>query len=277
MKQSLIAVSMLSVLAAAPAAQAATYDVSARFTDGGIQGQTLFNGSFDWDGTTLTSFSGRLTQSMWAWNESFTQTNPVPPGSPQPLSPQTYINKKSGWSLAQLTATGGGQPPVLNLTWQLGGVTAPDSNGDVLASVFLVNSTDVYRGGGYQSNGPWAYGGKDGMMGAGTTIPGEVLNYNAFFTLAFNAANPTNTATAMGKIVYGDCTAYGLMGPMLTGSMCMTGLDSNGVDSGGVFGSMGGYPTNLTITAAVPEPETYAMFLAGLGLVGVIARRRKAA
>ena len=47
MKQSLIAVSMLSVLAAAPAAQAATYDVSARFTDGGIQGQTLFNGSFD--------------------------------------------------------------------------------------------------------------------------------------------------------------------------------------------------------------------------------------
>ncbi|WP_235922999.1 PEP-CTERM sorting domain-containing protein [Rugamonas aquatica] len=29
--------------------------------------------------------------------------------------------------------------------------------------------------------------------------------------------------------------------------------------------------------AAVPEPETYAMLLAGLGLVGAIARRRKAA
>lgn len=29
--------------------------------------------------------------------------------------------------------------------------------------------------------------------------------------------------------------------------------------------------------SAVPEPETYAMFLAGLGLVGVIARRRKSA
>lgn len=27
--------------------------------------------------------------------------------------------------------------------------------------------------------------------------------------------------------------------------------------------------------AAVPEPETYAMFLAGLGVVGAIARRRK--
>ncbi|WP_229634124.1 FxDxF family PEP-CTERM protein [Duganella qianjiadongensis] len=30
-------------------------------------------------------------------------------------------------------------------------------------------------------------------------------------------------------------------------------------------------------TAPVPEPETYAMLLAGLGLVGVVARRRKSA
>jgi hypothetical protein len=33
---------------------------------------------------------------------------------------------------------------------------------------------------------------------------------------------------------------------------------------------------NLQV-AAVPEPETYAMLLAGLGLVGAIARRRKTA
>ena len=31
---------------------------------------------------------------------------------------------------------------------------------------------------------------------------------------------------------------------------------------------------NVTVTA-VPEPETYAMFMAGLGLMGFIARRRK--
>ena len=30
------------------------------------------------------------------------------------------------------------------------------------------------------------------------------------------------------------------------------------------------------ITAAVPEPETYAMLLAGLGVMGAVARRRKA-
>jgi len=31
----------------------------------------------------------------------------------------------------------------------------------------------------------------------------------------------------------------------------------------------------LTATAAIPEPETYAMLLAGLGIVGAVARRRK--
>ncbi|MFY8044576.1 MAG: PEP-CTERM sorting domain-containing protein [Rhodoferax sp.] len=33
---------------------------------------------------------------------------------------------------------------------------------------------------------------------------------------------------------------------------------------------------NMMRVAAVPEPETYAMFLAGLGMLGTIARRRKA-
>lgn len=35
-----------------------------------------------------------------------------------------------------------------------------------------------------------------------------------------------------------------------------------------------GFTGELQLTAAVPEPETYAMFLAGLGLMGAIARRR---
>jgi hypothetical protein len=32
---------------------------------------------------------------------------------------------------------------------------------------------------------------------------------------------------------------------------------------------------NLTFSAAVPEPETYAMLLAGLGMIGFVGRRRR--
>jgi hypothetical protein len=38
----------------------------------------------------------------------------------------------------------------------------------------------------------------------------------------------------------------------------------------------GQWRLNIAAVAAVPEPESYAMFLAGLGLMGFIARRRKA-
>ena len=37
-----------------------------------------------------------------------------------------------------------------------------------------------------------------------------------------------------------------------------------------------GFNVGSASVSAVPEPETYAMMLAGLGLMGAIARRRKA-
>lgn len=43
----------------------------------------------------------------------------------------------------------------------------------------------------------------------------------------------------------------------------------------GVVLSSGKFYTSLNVITAVPEPETYAMLLAGLALLGVAARRRK--
>lgn len=48
--------------------------------------------------------------------------------------------------------------------------------------------------------------------------------------------------------------------------------------SGTVTGTLGGSfagTLNASPTAPIPEPETYAMMLAGLGLMGFVARRRK--
>ncbi|USX17080.1 PEPxxWA-CTERM sorting domain-containing protein [Oxalobacteraceae bacterium OTU3CAMAD1] len=45
----------------------------------------------------------------------------------------------------------------------------------------------------------------------------------------------------------------------------------------GTSDSLGTSLDNVSLTTAVPEPETYAMLLAGMGLIGVAARRRKAA
>lgn len=47
----------------------------------------------------------------------------------------------------------------------------------------------------------------------------------------------------------------------------------------GVYGNarLDNFSTDVNSTAPVPEPETYAMLMAGLGLLGAIARRRKQA
>lgn len=67
------------------------------------------------------------------------------------------------------------------------------------------------------------------------------------------------------------------------GSHTVSGLSTGvlyavSVYGGGVMppGSAGSYDLTLSIpTAPVPEPETYAMLMAGLGLLGFVARRRK--
>ena len=62
-------------------------------------------------------------------------------------------------------------------------------------------------------------------------------------------------------------TGAGALGPAYF-SADVLGVDRN-LSSSGFTGSIG-------VTAAVPEPETYALFLAGLGMMGFVARRRKA-
>jgi hypothetical protein len=224
------------------AANAQTYNVNAQFKEYLTNGKdTFFNGTFDWDGSSVTNLHGTMNSSMYPLFD--------PTGTIE-LSP-TY----------PVDATGSmGGFPLMNLTYQLDGTSI---NGNIVtASVFLKNTTDVYRGGGY--NGVASqfirYGG--GYPGFLPYLPGETPNENAFFTLAFDMSTMTGVVDQM---VYADCTQGGLMGQ----HMCMAG-EITGTSP------MYATPLSLNITpAAVPVPA--AIWLFGSAIAGLMGINRKRA
>lgn len=86
-----------------------------------------------------------------------------------------------------------------------------------------------------------------------------------FFQNDINASGWTQISFQAAAIPVGTKAVYLLLntavGPLLDGRVNAVYIDD----------------VQLTLhTAAVPEPETYALLLAGLGVVGAIARRRRA-
>jgi len=100
-------------------------------------------------------------------------------------------------------------------------------------------------------------------------FPVAANNPGNAYALIFVPNNPLTplTQAQINKLAYADCAPGGMMG-----AVCMTGTTIAGY---GAIGTMSGYPVSQIITA-VPEPESYAMLLAGLGLVGWMARRKAA-
>ena len=104
--------------------------------------------------------------------------------------------------------------------------------------------------------------------GADVTDSSSAAYQGAAKALADNWHNQA-PFTATGNIG-SDLAFYSLQG---VGSLPLTKVAVN--QFGGVFdlNADSGVLT-YTVAAAVPEPETYAMLLAGLGMLGMIARRR---
>lgn len=248
-------------------AQASTYNVSAVFYDGGVQGVTTFDGSFDWNGSTVTNFTGMLSESMFAW-----RNNDLGTGKHwwDPLSNfnvnNTYINEIYDKNNA-LGTYQNGDAPLLHLTYD-NLVPTSISGNQVTAMTFLKNSTDVVLGGGYDVWGTDPDIDPNQAMAYGWNTQ-SARNNNGFFTLVFDKNDPTNTAGVMDLMVYADETRLGMMGPYMTGWLGMTGHK----DFGGGVGSMGGYPQSLSITAAVPVPA--AAWLFGSTLLGLIGTNRR--
>jgi hypothetical protein len=150
-----------------------------------------------------------------------------------------------------------GMPVSRQLNYQLSSLYDATLGG-LLVSAFYQNSTDVFMGGGFATGGTTTFG-----------------NQNAYVTIFVNTVDPTAplTEAQIAKLAYGDCTDGSLMGMGMSKTTCMTGWKGDpSIDiSGGTM--QGTWPITQTI-AAVPEADTWAMLLAGLGLVGFAARRR---
>jgi hypothetical protein len=112
-----------------------------------------------------------------------------------------------------------------------------------------------------------------------TISSGSFLNINNVDARLFSGhSNPT------GSIPGGAITGWGTVVTLFPGVTVSTTVlnptvllagDYTLQIRGTVTGSAGGSYAGVLNLTPVPEAETYAMFLAGLGLMGLISRRRK--
>jgi Ice-binding-like/PEP-CTERM motif len=134
--------------------------------------------------------------------------------------------------------------------------------------VFQIGSTlttagnslvNVIHGG--ANNGVYWDVGSSATLGTGTTFAGNILADQSI-TLTTGADILCGRAIALNGAVTMDTNA-------ISGNCASGGDFSTGRSDYGSSGFSGGQ------VAAVPEPETYAMLLAGLGLLGFTTYRRK--
>jgi hypothetical protein len=309
-KKIALACSALALFGAS-AAQATTYNVTTKwFEPDENPKDSIFIGSFDYNASThtITNLKGILSESM-AGSRSSPYNEAVGPGNyaaggdnmtwlglnnvsnAQWGATQSYNGKTYTYDEIRvlqekynITSAAGGLNNQLIPSWYdatLGGTFAV-----TFRNTTTLTCTTMYGGDGWSPQSCADVGG----VYAG--FPKLKLNPGNAYALIFvpDSVGTTGTtslswneATGTGDLglahaAYADFVptvnptgSYDFGGGMM-GAVGMTGTSAHIY---GVVGTMGGYPLSETITAAVPEPETYAMFLAGLGLMGFIAHRRR--
>ncbi len=115
--------------------------------------------------------------------------------------------------------------------------------------------------------------GSSATLGANSTFQGNILA-SASITMGSGVTISCGRAlahTGAVTMISDTVNAVGCLGSAAAGS--------NGLSGGLIVAQAGGMPSALAFSPvlAVPEPESYAMLLAGLGLIGAVVKRRKGA
>ncbi|MBA3697006.1 MAG: PEP-CTERM sorting domain-containing protein [Methylotenera sp.] len=98
-----------------------------------------------------------------------------------------------------------------------------------------------------------------------------------------NATSTKNISFSAFDLVASDMTTvlatgtFGNFGPRLAlgGLTSLNGAGEYFIHIAGIASGAGTYNGTVSMVSPVPEPETYGMLLAGLGMIGFVARRRK--
>lgn len=146
-----------------------------------------------------------------------------------------------------------------SLRFQLGGYESLDG----------VNCcTDVFR---LSVNGSMVFEGSFNMGGGGVNTVWTSPAGASVLVTTFGASDDPHNSTQVTWA--GGIADISIPIALQAGSNTLTFAYSGGLQG---LGDEGWKVNAVAVTTPVPEPETYAMMLAGLGLMGSVARRRKA-
>lgn len=113
------------------------------------------------------------------------------------------------------------------------------------------------------------------QLNFGVSLPGNLTSK----VVNFNFGNATNIIGLTGSVydlsnnlIYSFNDGVGATTALASGFYTLK-ISGTAVGTSSTTGFYAG-ALSLNPAAAVPEPETYAMFLAGLGIMGAVARRR---
>jgi hypothetical protein len=172
----------------------------------------------------------------------------------------------------------------LGFTWTVPNTATVSSFGPTTITTVNLPSFTV------SANPGWALSDIKGFLGnlVYTEVGGSTTGILIYADIAVNGGAATSLSGGVGWTQTSGGPGFSLgyfgqdFGPLPGGFNSVSVSNASIVlsASGGTFGAIAAQPQNrleISFTAQpVPEPETYAMLLAGLGALGWLARRRQA-